>query len=413
MRWIDNQVGNLICSALAMKKRVLKTTPKPPSEIRRICVMKFFGMGSIVVSSASLVALRDAFPNAEIHFVTFASNKDILDILGLTDKQWYVDASSPASFAASTLAVANGLRAANIDLAIDFEFFAKFPLVLSAMAGIPDQAGFHLTPERWRQTLLDHPGTYNHYFHTKDIFLSLVYLIRSGDPYYLEFEEFRSRYAYPTIAPRELDITKARAKLASVGHDPKRRLIVLNPNAGADLAPEVRRWPADRYAELARRLVSETEDATVVLVGAKSEAMFVNQIHALAHHPQVVDASGKLTLHELLATLSLADLFVTNDSGPMHLGCLVNVPTVGLFFADTPTLFAPLHTRATSIVPKLYSIPMFTVYNGKDLFSGKPAGTVHNIPSQTISVDSVFEQARAMLGARDREPNSADRHLSH
>ena len=64
-------------------------------------------------------------------------------------------------------------------------------------------------------------------------------------------------------------------------------------------------------------------------------------------------------------------------------------------------------------MPKLYSIPMFTVYNGKDLFSGKPAGTVHNIPSQTISVDSVFEQARAMLGARDRGPNSADRHLSH
>jgi ADP-heptose:LPS heptosyltransferase len=38
--------------------------------------MKFFGMGSIVVASPALAALRDQFPGARMHFVTFKSNAD-------------------------------------------------------------------------------------------------------------------------------------------------------------------------------------------------------------------------------------------------------------------------------------------------------------------------------------------------
>ena len=48
--------------------------------------------------------------------------------------------------------------------------------VLGSLAGIPQKAGFYLTLENWRRELLDFPGLYNSYFHTSDIFLSLVYL---------------------------------------------------------------------------------------------------------------------------------------------------------------------------------------------------------------------------------------------
>src|SRR5262249_31904985 len=144
--------------------------------IKKIAVMKFFGMGSIIVASRSLAALRDTYPDAEIHFVTFKSNQGILDIIQMTDANHFVDPSTPQAFLKSTLAVAAALRKAQCDLVLDLEFFAKFPLVLSSIAGIPQKAGFYLTSESWRRELLDISGFYNSYFHTSDIFLSLVYL---------------------------------------------------------------------------------------------------------------------------------------------------------------------------------------------------------------------------------------------
>jgi ADP-heptose:LPS heptosyltransferase len=400
MRWIDRTAGNLACNALALKKRLLNGAvgTKP---IRKIVVMKFFGMGSIIVASPSLLALREAYPDAEIYFVSFAANKEVLEILDLTDKNFYIDPKTPQTFAASTMKVAAALAKEKIDLAIDFEFFAKFPLVLSGMANIPTNAGFYLTQEPWRRALLDVSGSYNHYFHTKDIFLSLIYLLTSQDIYYTEFERFRSRYAYPRVTPATEDVESARAVLASNGVPHGARVVVLNPNAAIDLAPEVRKWPEDRYSSLADR-ISREHDAHVVIIGSPSENEYCARIAAQARNPRVVSIAGQLKVRELLGLFSLVDLFVTNDSGPMHVACLVDTPIVGLFFADTPTVFAPLASRTACVVPPLYSIPMFTVYNGKDVFAGRPVSSVKNVPATTVSVETVMESVGQML-ARGEE----------
>jgi len=90
---------------------------------------------------------------------------------------------------------------------------------------------------------------------------------------------------------------------------------------------------------------------------------------------------------------------VSNDSGPMHLACLVDAPTVGLFFADTPTLFAPVGSRVRSVAPPLYSIPLFTVYNGKDASFGRPSAEVTNAAACTVSLDDVLAEVRPLLAA--------------
>lgn len=410
MRWIDNQVGNLACSALATAKKI--STPfraTSSSEPKRIAVTKFFGMGSIIVASAALRALRDAYPDAEIHFVTFKSNKEILEILGLTDKHWLIDNSSPAEFARTTLAATRGLRELGIDLMLDLEFFAKFPLVFGGLAGIERKAGFYLTQESWRKTLLDVRGSYNHYYHTKDIFLSLVYLITTGDIYYLEFEEFRHKYTYPRVTVDDGARTRVEELLVSRGIG-GRRLVLINPNTSPDLAPEVRKWPETHYAELASELLAEHPDTFVAFIGAKSERAYVERIVSKVGGPRCVNLAGEVSLRELLALFDSASLFITNDSGPMHLACLVDTPTIGLFFADSPTVFAPLGTRVVAISPPLYSIPLFTVYNGKDIVAGRPMETIQNKAAQTVAVSRVLTEARTMLADADVPVSAARVH---
>jgi ADP-heptose:LPS heptosyltransferase len=396
MRWIDNQVGNLACSAFAAAKRIGAPFRKDTTNYRKILVTKFFGMGSIIVASPALQALREAYPDAEIHFVSFTSNKEILEILGLTDKNWFIDNSTPAAFAASTVALARDLHAEKFDLMLDFEFFAKFPLVLAGLAGIPKKAGFYLTQEPWRRTLLDVPGSYNHYFHTKDIFVSLVYLLATGDLFYLDFEAFRRRYAYPRVEVEPAAREHVARHLTSLGIGGS-RTFVINANTSADLAPEVRKWPVERYVELSRRLLAENPGSSVVFIGAKSERPYVEGIVNAIDDPRAVSVAGDLSLRQLLALFERAELFVTNDSGPMHLACLVDAPIVGLFFADTPTVYGPVASRTATVSPPLYSIPLFTVYNGKDVVAGRPVDTIDNTAARSVTVERVLEECRALL----------------
>src|SRR5262249_51816270 len=160
----------------------------------------------------------------------------------------------------------------------------------------------------------------------------------------------------------------------------------MNPNVAAELAPNIRRWPETRYSELASAISREYKDAFVAFVGAKSERDYTTRIATACQSERVVSTAGELSLRELLALLSQAHLFVTNDSGPMHLACLVGTPIVGLFFAETPTLFAPIGEHVATVVPQLYSMPMFSVYTGKN------AVNLENMPARAVSVEEAMAE---------------------
>ncbi|CAN5725731.1 N/A [soil metagenome] len=399
MRRLDRVLGDAACSMLATAHRLRKpfVTKRP---IKKIVVMKFFGMGSIIVASRSLAALRHSYPDAELHFVTFKSNKAILDILGMTDHNHYVDPSTPQAFVKSTLGTARALRKAKCDLVLDLEFFAKFPLVLGSLAGIPQKAGFYLTSESWRRELLDVTGFYNSYFHTSDIFLSLVYLVATGDYYYTGFNEFSQKFKYPKIEINEIERAALRNKLAVHGIRPGDPLFVINPNTSPDLAPEARKWPKERYGQVADELVASTPNARVCFIGAPDERAYVQSVADEAKTPRKHVLAGDLSLRELLVLFAECKLLVTNDSGPMHLACLVDAPIIGLFFGDTPTLFAPIGTRVRTIAPQLYSIPLFSVYNGKDVAVGKPSSEIGNAAACTVPVEQVMREAYDLLSLR-------------
>lgn len=399
MRRLDRVLGDAACSVLATAHRLRKPFAET-RPIKKIAVMKFFGMGSIVVASRSLAALRDCYPGAEIHFVTFKSNQGILDILQMTDANHYVDPSTPQAFTKSTLAVARALRKAKCDLVLDLEFFAKFPLVLGSLAGIPQKAGFYLTSESWRRELLDVTGFYNSYFHTSDIFLSLVYLCATGDYYYLDFNEFSAKYKYPRITPSEIERAALRSKLANLGIRATDPLFVINANTSPDLAPEARKWPKERYAQLADELVASTPNARALFIGAPNERPYVQSVADLCKTPRRHVVAGDLSLRELLVLFAESKLVVSNDSGPMHLACLVDAPLVGLFFGDSPTLFGPVGSRVRAVAPELYSIPLFSVYNGKDVAVGKPSNEIGNAAACSVPLETVLRASREVLGMR-------------
>jgi len=99
-------------------------------------------------------------------------------------------------------------------------------------------------------------------------------------------------------------------------------------------------------------------------------------------------------VEELLPFLRGCDLFITNDSGPLHMAALVGTPTVSFFGPETPEFYGPLGDSETTAVfyKHLYCSPCLSAYNVKTPVCGGD-----NRCLQAITVDEVLDSALAML----------------
>ena len=115
------------------------------------------------------------------------------------------------------------------------------------------------------------------------------------------------------------------------------RTPIVGINPGAD-RPE-KRWDPHRYASVADKL-SENPGARIFIFGGPGEESLALSIQAAMKHP-ANNLAGKLTLDELVYLISRLDLFISNDSGPMHIAVAVKTPVVAIFGPEDPVYTKP------------------------------------------------------------------------
>ena len=103
----------------------------------------------------------------------------------------------------------------------------------------------------------------------------------------------------------------------------------------------MRKWETARFVELATRILDQLTPARiVVLTGAPSEREAADGLcRRSAQCDASISLAGKTSLRELLTLYTLANVLVTNDSGPGHFASLTPVHAVVLFGPETPRLF--------------------------------------------------------------------------
>lgn len=101
---------------------------------------------------------------------------------------------------------------------------------------------------------------------------------------------------------------------------------------------ESKRWRAERFAAVADMAV-ERLDAQILIFAGPNEGWIAERVsEAMSYQPAIFDDTGLL---ELAALIGRCDLFLSNDTGPMHIAAAVGVPTIGLFGPSDPVRFAP------------------------------------------------------------------------
>lgn len=131
-------------------------------------------------------------------------------------------------------------------------------------------------------------------------------------------------------------------------------LLALAPSANW----EQKRWPGERFADLARRLTrpgGQLAGARIAVFGAAEERADLAPLLGTLPAERTVDLIGRGDLPSVAACLARADLFVGNDSGLMHIAAATGVPTLGLFGPSRTEHYAPWGPRAAAVrTPESY-----------------------------------------------------------
>jgi ADP-heptose:LPS heptosyltransferase len=404
MRRIDRLAGVPLCFLATLALRIRDALwRKPPRPLRRILFIELSEMGSTILADPALRKARDR-AGAELYFVIFAQNADSLAFTGTIERRnvFTIRSGSLWHLGLDTLAFLRWTRRNGIDTVVDLELFSRFTGLLAGLCGADRRAGFYRFHNEglYRGEMLTHRVAYNPHIHISKNFIALIDALLSKTPTVpysktIIGDDELTIAAEPPSAAADEAVQAQVAAIAGPGSLPQRRLVLVNPNA-SNLLPQ-RRWMADRYAELIRRILAAHQDALVLITGAPSERAEAEALAAQCASDRCIAFAGHTRLTDLPALYAMAELMISNDSGPAHFAAACGLPTIVLFGPETPNLYRPLGT-ATAIYAGLACSPCVSASNHR-----KTACT-DNVCMQAIGVDQVFNAVEAVLTARVREP---------
>jgi ADP-heptose:LPS heptosyltransferase len=401
MKAVDRWAGGLGCILLDVVDRPRRFFfPKRdvPKKVKTILVTKYLGMGSIVLATPMVAALRRRFPGSRVVFLTFESNREIAEILNVFDEVLTIDSRGLLAMGRDTVRTLGRLWRLGIDVVCDLEFFTRYSTMVAYLTGAPIRVGYW-SRIAWRGNILTHPVYYNGMKHITRVFLAQAEALGA------KVEEEPTATSLPVLADDDEARRRFLETMRRAGLDPSRPFVMVNPNA-SELCLE-RRWMAERFAQVVDTLLSENEHLQAIFVGSRSERSYTGEVLARCRTTERrANLAGELSIRALLEALAAAKLFLTVDSGPLHLAALTDTPTVALFGPETPTLYGGLGSRLRTFYAGVYCSPCLNVYNTKTA----PCNG-NNICMQAIGASDVLAASRELLteGAEPRRDGRDDR----
>lgn len=333
---------------------------------RRILFIRLSAIGDVINTLPALAALRDAEPDARIGYVVEDKARDVLrghpdidDLFVFPKKRWLTWCRTPGGLLRAVREAREyirRIRACRWDIALDFQGNLKGALH-SLLSGAPRRIGF--AP--------GHTYEFNHLFSTEHVvppgrrihrvekFLSLL------DP--LGIPRRVPPWRLPEDPGSRSRIEDYLRRTGANGY------IILHPGTSG-FAVE-KRWPPDRYGTLAKRVVDELGLDVLVTWGPGERPIAARVLRESEQRARLSPKTESLL--DLAELIRRARLFVSGDTGPMHLAAACGTPCISLFGPKDPAIYRPWGESHTII-----------------------QSSTHRMDG--ISVDQVFDAVRRRLG---------------
>jgi ADP-heptose:LPS heptosyltransferase len=320
---------------------------------RNILVIDFGQLGDVVMSLPALRAIREKFPGARVTVAVGASCATVVDLSGYANETLLVDRvalrDGPKPWALFKIAnIIKDVRRKNFDFVIDLHSLSETNL-LGFLSGAPKRL-YSRRPGRSLDFLANFtprpPIEEDHKKrHLVDRYLDV--LVPLGIKNVARVPRLKTRAQDDAFIEQALRKAKAETGAPLVG---------LFPGAGHPS----RRWPLERFAQLAEKLERDDDARIIVFAGPEERAMIKELRGSFSRSALIFD---RLSLPQVAAAQARLAVFVSNDTGPMHIAASVGTAVVLLLDRRAPSSYLPLSERLETISHKtIDEITMEEVY---------------------------------------------------
>lgn len=316
------------------------------SEVKRMLVISLSNVGDIILTTPVIGALRKEFPSSRIDVMVGPNGKAIFEKDPAVFKLIIYDKHMPI---AEKRRLQLKLKKLRYDIVIDLRN-TIFPLLIG--------------PKYRTATIERFPNGLKHKKARHLYRLKSLGIDRMEEPPYLYIAKEDESRVSELLGKEDI-------------HKP---IVVVNPGAKSHL----KRWTIEGFSEVCDKLIAEC-NASVILTGLQEDADTVNNIMAKAR-VKPHNFLNKTNIRELASLIKRADILITNDSAPMHLGSAVGAKVLALFGPTDPRKFGPLGEFDGVINKKLFCSPC------------ESAACRYNYECmKLISPDEVFDAAKMMI----------------
>ncbi len=314
------------------------------SAIKKILVRTPNWVGDAVMTLPALQALGELYNGAEISILAkkavipiYENNPAVADII-----EYQADYKGLKG----RFQLSKKLRTEQFQLAVLFQnaFDAAF---ISFLSRIPERVGYG---RDMRSSLLTEAVPFTDEIkklHHIDYYLNIIKSLGMAD---------KEKRPWPRLYPRAAELAEAESFISKKGLAGK-PLIGAAP--GASFGP-AKMWAPERFAESLIKL-SEDTGAVPLIFGGPGDIKVTDKVFELIRDkvPSAQNLAGKTTLRQCIALLNKLSLFITNDSGAMHMAAALSVPTVALFGSTDPMLTGPTGKHTSVVIKKTPCSPCF------------------------------------------------------
>jgi len=351
MKLIDENLGRVTVFFLKLFKKIFKSISKDKkaSTVNNILLIKFWGIGSIILTTPAANVIKKIYPSSKIYFLTLSDNLEICRLICSIDEVITIRLTNPFHFICDFIKNIFRLRKIDFDLVFDFEFYTYFSTITVALIKSKISIGFDNRNSN-RNSLFTKTVLFNDSIHTKDNFLQLA---------------TNNFYDYEFVLP-DLKTHFPKFKLSQhlypffKNEIPK---IIINPNA-SKLAYE-RRLPKETFLKIINS-ISKNFNVNIIIIGSEEEINYVNEIYELVNEKNTVsNLCGRLTIKELIILIKSSSCLITNDSGPLHIASALDIPSVSFFGPESPKRYGPLSKQNLVFYNNLQCSPCMSISNSK------------------------------------------------
>lgn len=319
---VEAAVKNFLSGAVAARRQLY-----PKADFKRILIVRTDRLGDVLLSTPAIKALRDAYPSAYIAMMVSAHAVDLIEGNPYLDEVIVFNKQTNEKGAWGAFRCAVHLRSKKFDVCFILHPTVRVH-VLMYLAAIPRRIGYD---RKCGFLLTDR----------------IVHDKQAGEKHESEYALDLLRYAgiepgdnKPFMPIREESEAWVEKEFQKAGILRTDKLLAIHPAASC----RSKLWPEENFAKVCDTLI-ERAGFKVVIVAGPEDAGIAVRIRNKMRHPAVTFA-GKASLSQLASILKRCRLFISNDSGPVHIASALGIPVVVIFGRNqkglSPVRWGPL-----------------------------------------------------------------------